>query len=206
MIPSSPLIIRLSVDQLPEIRRTKNLRETAKALRSKVSNGYYGEQELQKFWEMTENAGLILQTSNPELAERSGLGAKYFSSVSKDRRNPKLANMLKALTGIVETADERLADVERQKNTLELNEGWVDNPLNNNDELAEKIQSDLILLIRHLKMSNSLSEFEELDNNYRVSLINLLETTILLLKSPLIERSLISSTSKSLKKTSGKNR
>jgi len=89
-----------------EIQR---LRRAAADLRSKVSQGSYGDAELQSFWELTQSAGLILRISNPELGARAGLGDDFFMSVSRDQRRPKLANFLKALSAIIEVADERLA-------------------------------------------------------------------------------------------------
>ncbi len=91
----------------------RQLRTVAADLRSKVSHGSYGDSELQLFWRLTQSAGLTLKLSNPELSARAGLGHGFFMSVSRDRRSPKLVNFLKALTTIIEVADERLAAIER---------------------------------------------------------------------------------------------
>jgi hypothetical protein len=93
------------------------LRITAADLRSKVSQGSYADLELQLFWKLTESAGPTLHISNPELSMRAGLGDGFFLSVSRDRRRPKLVNFLKALTTIVEVADERLAAIESAGST-----------------------------------------------------------------------------------------
>ena len=204
MIPSSQFVARISANQLPNIEETNQLRVSAAALRSKVSKGAYDEDDLKVFWELVQTAGIVLRASNPEISERSGLGSEYFSSVARDRRRPKLVNMLKSLTGIVEIANERLADVERTNTSVEFLVGWISNPLRNDSKLADKLQADLVQLIEQLKASNSLSEIKEIDEHYKKSLIDLLETTISLLKAPLIERSLITDTGEILKKLAEK--
>lgn len=78
-----------------------------------MSSGSYGDRELKIFWKLAESAGLDLSISNPELGIRAGLGEKYFSSVVRDRRRPKLENFLRALTAIIEVADERLMDIDK---------------------------------------------------------------------------------------------
>jgi hypothetical protein len=106
---------RPSTLEADEIRR---LRATAADLRSKVSQGSYGDPELQLFWSLAQSAGLTLMISNPELSMRAGLGDGFFMSLSRDRRRPKLVNFLKAMTSIVEVADERLAALERANPSL----------------------------------------------------------------------------------------
>ena len=174
------------------------------ALRSRVSKGVYDDNDLEEFWVLVDSAGLNLRASNPELSERSGLGSRFFSSVVKDRRRPKLSNMQKALTGIIEIANERLADVDRTGMKSGPDVGWIENPLRQDNIMAEQIQNDLKLLIEQLKSSNVLSQIEEIDEHYRKSLINLLETTISVLRAPLIERSLIANTGESLRNLAAK--
>jgi hypothetical protein len=94
--------------QKSKIAEIKQLRDTAADLRSRVSKGSYDDEDLRQFWRLTEAAGTILRISNPDLGKIVGLGDGYFSSVSKDRRRPKFAHLLRALTAIVEVADERL--------------------------------------------------------------------------------------------------
>lgn len=91
-----------------DLQRVQRLRDEAADLRSLVSQGTYDDKELKEFWRLTQIAGMILLTSNPDLAARAGLGDSFFLSVSRDRRRPKLSNFLKALTAIIDTADERL--------------------------------------------------------------------------------------------------
>jgi hypothetical protein len=106
-------ILRLRPDQRSEAREASIIREDARALRSRVSHGSYGDDELGQFWGLCERAGLALWASSSELGDRAGLGSDFFSSVVRDRRRPKLTNFLKALTAIVEIADERLYEVDR---------------------------------------------------------------------------------------------
>src|SRR5206468_766212 len=71
--------------------------------------------ELQDFWKLMETAGRSLYIANSELADRAGLGTDYFVSVARDRRRPKIANFLKALTAIIDVSNERLSDVENTR-------------------------------------------------------------------------------------------
>jgi hypothetical protein len=64
---------------------------------------------------MAEVASSTLHIANPELAERAGLGANFFTTIVRDKRNPKFQNFFRALTVLIEVADERLADVERDR-------------------------------------------------------------------------------------------
>src|SRR5258708_4002056 len=86
------LKLRLRLDQTAEIEKVKQFLKAAEALRSRVSHGSYGDEDLVQFWRLAENAGVTLTMSNTELAERAGLGNGYFLSVVRDRRRPKLVN------------------------------------------------------------------------------------------------------------------
>lgn len=107
--------VRFRTDQRAQIREARKLRQDASDLRSLVSEGSYGNDELTAFYRLTENAGNILEMSNPELAGRAGLGSSFFSSVSRDGRRPKLTNFLRALTAIIDGANERLFDIDNTK-------------------------------------------------------------------------------------------
>jgi hypothetical protein len=63
------------------------------------------------FWGVIASAGIILRASNPELGSRVGLSGSFFSSVTRERRRPKLTSFLRALESVIEVADERLAQV-----------------------------------------------------------------------------------------------
>jgi hypothetical protein len=106
-------VIRLRPDQANEIEKAKQVRAAASELRDLVSIGQYGEVELRRFWQIVEAAQRNLMASSTQLAHRAGLGRQFFSSVARDRRSPKLPNFLKALTAIIDVADEHLHDVER---------------------------------------------------------------------------------------------
>jgi len=92
-----------------DIDDVRQLQEAAIDLRLRVSHGSCGEDELNRFWALVGNAGIVLLVSNPELSVRAGLGENFFASVVRDHRQPKLANFLRALGAIIEVADERLA-------------------------------------------------------------------------------------------------
>jgi len=103
---------RLRPEQKDEIEQAQRFRDAAANLRVQVSQGSYGDSELQQFWKLAGAAGVVLRVSNPELGNRAGLGDKFFLSVVRERRRPKLTSFLKALTAIVEVANERLFDIE----------------------------------------------------------------------------------------------
>jgi hypothetical protein len=108
-----PIIARLRPDQAKQIEIIRDFRDRAQALRTGASHGMYSDVEIEHFLRLCDTASISLYVSNHELAERAGLGDAYFSSISRDRRRPKLTNLLKALTVFVEVADERLFDVEQ---------------------------------------------------------------------------------------------
>lgn len=108
-------VARLLSEQADEIAEVRRLRSAAVDLRTRVSQGRYGDEELRDFWGLINSAGMTMWVSNPELGKRAGLGENYFASVVRDRRRPKLANFLKATTAIVEVADELLRDVDGSK-------------------------------------------------------------------------------------------
>jgi hypothetical protein len=103
---------RFRPDQSAQIREARKLRQDASDLRSLVSQGSYGNEELTAFYRLTNSAGNVLEMTNPELSGRVGLGPSFFSSVSRDGRRPKLANFLRALTAIIDVANERLFDID----------------------------------------------------------------------------------------------
>lgn len=103
---------RLHPGQLHLIAKVKKFRSEANELRTQVSAGSYGDAELGRFYRLANNARLILRASNPELAQRAGLGDSFFSTVIRDKRNPKLESFLRALTAMIDLADERLFDID----------------------------------------------------------------------------------------------
>jgi hypothetical protein len=138
----------------------RQLRDAAADLRSRVSQGSYGDSQLQVFWALTKSAGIILKISNPELGMRAGLGDGFFMSVSRERRRPKLVNFLKALTTIVEVADERLAAIE--KADLSLNRAAPGKDSGRDIRIKED-RDDLLNLARALSLM-ARYEIERLDN------------------------------------------
>ena len=95
-------------------------RKELAALRSVVSQGSYNTDDAGRFWRLAERANLVLHISNSELAERVGLGANFFATVVRDKRRPKLENFLRALTAMMDVANERLFEVENTPGTTAL--------------------------------------------------------------------------------------
>lgn len=110
---SSLPAVRLHSSQLHKIAKAKALRLNAQDLRILVSAGTYGEIERERFYKLVKASGAVLDISYPELARRAGLGENFFPTLVRDRRYPKLANFLRALTAIIDVADERLYDIDR---------------------------------------------------------------------------------------------
>ena len=114
-----PYTVRLRYDQAAEIEETRHLRNDAIILRTRVSLGSYNDEDHLIFSDLVARAGMALRASNPQLGNRVGLGGGFFSSVTRDGRRPKLTNFLKALTAIIEVADERLFDVDSKPTSIE---------------------------------------------------------------------------------------
>jgi hypothetical protein len=154
VLPEQGFPTRLHPHQLHLVAKAKALRSEANALRSQVSAGSYGDPERERFYKLAQNAGLILRISNPELAERAGLGSTFFSTLIRDRRYPKLANFLRALTAIIDVADERLSDIDREAATSGVLPGSA--------KISQRILQDRQQL---LTLAQSLSQlaWEEID-------------------------------------------
>jgi hypothetical protein len=105
----------LRPDQTSEIARVRELRKEATDLRARISAGFYNDQDVRRLWKIAEVASSTLHIANPELAERAGLGANFFTTLVRDKRRPKFQNFLRALTVLIEVANERLAHVERDQ-------------------------------------------------------------------------------------------
>src|SRR5688572_20257778 len=94
VVPDVSPSLRLRPEQQAEIAAVRQLRNAAVNLRTRVSQGSYGDNELGEFWKLAEEAGTTMLASNSELGQRAGLGDGFFTSVSRDRRRPKLTNFL----------------------------------------------------------------------------------------------------------------
>lgn len=209
-LPSSqPLLLstRLARSDISGIGKADTLRKRAKALKNRVSSGGYGQNDLEEFWSIISNTPNTLGVSSSQLSEASdGMTAHFFSSVVRDRRSPKLTNMLKALAAVVSIADERLADIdeERAKEAAQSETGWIANPIYLDREAIENAERSLRDIIEFLNRNNSLSNIHDVDEYWRSNLINTLETALALLKAPLIEKSIFRSSAEGLKKLSVK--
>jgi hypothetical protein len=156
-VPAPSLPMRLHPEQLHIAAKVKALRSDATDLRTHVSAGAYGETERERFYQLAQIAGVILHVSNPELAERAGLGDTFFSTLVRDRRYPKLESFLRALTAMIEVADELLYDIDRDPT--------AGGALPNLAKIGERIKQDHAnLLLLALSLSQmALDEIEKLD-------------------------------------------
>lgn len=112
-------VLRLRADQSDQIARVREFRREAESLRTTISSrGRYGSEEANRFWALARNASFTLTISNPELAERAGLGSGFFTSVARDKRKPKLENFIRALATVIEVANERLQEVDADNSRL----------------------------------------------------------------------------------------
>jgi hypothetical protein len=114
--------LRFRADQTTAVTKARELRAQAKELRERVSQGSYDTADLGAFWALVSQAGVTLVASNTELSGRADLGTDFFASVARDRRRPKLTNFLRALSAIIEMANERLLDVDTPSVSLDIRE------------------------------------------------------------------------------------
>jgi hypothetical protein len=192
--------VRLTALDKDRIEKTRSVREVATVLRDVVSRGSYTDDELQRFGELATSAGMRLQIANSELSERAGLGPNFFTTVGS--RRPRLHNMLKALNTLIDVANERLADVEADQNGAAI--GWITNPLLNDQQRLELLHQQLLDVVSYLKGANSFSDVPELDQHWRDTLIDILETILRMLRAPLVERSLLEKAGTMLKESAQK--
>jgi hypothetical protein len=95
------------------VRKAQQIRAAARELRDRVSRyGRYDDDDLAQFWHLVSTAGRDLGVANSHLGETGGLTPQFFASMARERRRPKLYNFLRALTAIVDTANERLTEVD----------------------------------------------------------------------------------------------
>jgi hypothetical protein len=155
--PAQILPKRLHPGQLHLVAKVKAFREEATDLRTKVSAGTYGDTERDRFYQLVDSLKVILHASKTELAERAGLGDSFFSTLLRDKRYPKLANFLRALTAMIEVADERLYDIDRDPT--------ASGALPTLAKISQRIRQDRPdLLILALSLSQmALDEIEKLD-------------------------------------------
>lgn len=177
----------------PRRRAAKALLDRTLALRAEVARGYYNDGQASQYWSILLEAPKTLKFATTELSERAGLGSDFFTSAVRDRRKPRLHNMLSALSSVIDAAQERLGDT---SDSSEVN--WSQNPLVHDEELLARLEDDLRKLILFVRAGNSLDDDQVLSELRRRQIINLLETTLNVLKSPLIEKSLLRETGTAL--------
>lgn len=200
MIEPPNLSVALRYSDPNSIERAQLIRSHVNQLLFVLENGSWDVSNYDEFWSLCKNAGVNLSASNPQLSERAGLAKSFFTTVASSRVRAKPDTIRKALKALLSIADERLYDVdlEKQKDTATSLQ-WQLNPHQKNIDIIESTQDLLLRLIEQLKHSNSLHEIPEIDNHFRRSTTELLETVVALLKAPLIERTLFERTAIALK-------
>ena len=108
----SSRVTSLQIMEQDKVAAIRQLREQAIDLRSEVSGGSYGYEELTRFYELVDAAESTLEIANSTLSERARLGSGFFATVARQGRSPKLQNFLRALTSIIEVSNERLGHVD----------------------------------------------------------------------------------------------
>ncbi|WP_135077390.1 hypothetical protein [Terasakiella sp. SH-1] len=181
----------------PEINK---LRLSAEKLMKEISSGSYNDRQLASFWEIVWVAPRTLGVTRQFIADQTALSTTFFTSKTHGYRKIKLTSFFRVLNTLVQISNDILGDLIDDATQKSGYAGWIPNPLKEDNQLANEIQNLLTQVIEQLKRSNSLSSIEELDTYYRHSLIELLETTITLLKAPLIETELVGNTGNTLKK------
>jgi hypothetical protein len=69
--PEPVMAARLHPTQLHLIAKVRKLRSEASELRTQVSAGSYGDDERERFYKLANSASMVLDISNPELAQRA---------------------------------------------------------------------------------------------------------------------------------------
>jgi hypothetical protein len=151
-------VTRFHRNQTREVAAVRRLRKEATDLRSRISHGSYELGEAERFWRLAENASSVLDIANSELAERAGLGDSFFTTLVRDRRRPKLANFLRALTALIDVADERLFDIDHSS-------GFPSASFPSNPAISLRIKEDHAELLSLARSLNQLArdEIEKLE-------------------------------------------
>lgn len=188
-----PLSSRLDPSDASAIAVARTMRTDAISLRTSIERGStVFESEFDDFRSIVKRAPSALQESAAALQDLAGVGSRYFSEVERYGQQRKRDHMLRVLDAIVDTADERLRDIEGH-----LVSRWVDTPYEL--DAARDLQNALTEIVRYLAASNSLSQVPELDGASRRHLIDLCETIITLLNGRKVELSLLSQCARALK-------
>lgn len=189
-----PISSRLNPADHHAISAARAMRSEAASFRHSIerANKIF-ESEFDKFRSIVERAPAALQESIDQLHRLAGVGSHYFSEVQRFGLERRRDHMCHVLDAIVDTANERLLDVEGdhvRKSTA--------NPYSLDS--ARDIQKDLTQIIEFLATTNSLAQIPELDDAWRLHLIALCKTAIVLLEAPIVELGLMEQCASSLKR------
>lgn len=189
-----PFSSRLSVSDARGIESARKIRNAAEELLGPLEAGKtLFESEIVVFRRLIKSAPTALGESASELQDIAGVGPRYFDDLHRRTVRPSSMHMVRVLRAIVETANERLLDVEGPHAAQ-----WVKNPFSPTS--IEGVHANLLSVVQYLRESNSLSQIPEIDEHWRQTLIRLCETTINVLRSPDVELSLLGKCGKELKR------
>jgi hypothetical protein len=188
-----PFSSRFKPDDHVAVGRARELRKRAVALLHSIEDtSALFESEKTQFLEIVKYAPSALGESAAQLQDLAGVGPRSFDDWLRYGRRPSRGSAMVVLTAIVDTANERLLDVEGP-----LASRWIDNPYTL--DTVRDLQGALSQIITYLATSNSISQVPELDDVSRRNLINLCKTIIALLESPRVELGLFERCARLLK-------
>lgn len=191
---TKPLSSRLDPADHHAIYAAKEMRREAAAFRRSIERAdRIFESEFEQFRDIVERAPDALRESVGQLNRLAGVGTHYFSEVQRFGLERRRDHMCHVLDAIVDTANERLLDVEGDHVRKSATNPY---PLDS----ARDIQKDLTQIVEFLATTNSLAQIPELDDVWRRHLIALCQTAILLLEAPIVEMGLMEQCASGLKK------
>ncbi len=189
-----PVSSRLDPSDHQAISAAKMMRAEASSFRRSIERAdRIFESEFETFRSIAERAPDALRESAEQLNRLAGVGSHYFSEVQRFGLERRRDHMCHVLDAIVDTANERLLDVEGDHVRKSVANPY---PLDS----ARDIQKNLAQIVEFLATSNSLAQIPELDDIWRQHLIALCKTAIVLLEAPIVELGLMEQCVSGLKK------
>lgn len=188
-----PFSSRLKRDDYQSIRRTRDLRAEAAALRASMEEAsHLFESDRTRFLDVLRRAPSAIGESAAQLQDLAGVGPRCFDDWLRYGRRPSRRRAIDVLTAIIDTANERLLDVEGTHVSR-----WVDNPYDLDS--ARDLRRGLEEIAEFLRTSNSIARVPELEDVTRRHLIDLCKTVIALLEGPKIELGILEQCAQALK-------
>ena len=143
-----------------------------------MGNPFEHEQEV--FRRLLKQAPSAVGESIAELQDLAGVNPRYFDDHVRDERRADKHCMIAVLTAIIDTADERLRDVEGDHVAR-----YIDNPYDLDS--SRDLQRNLTEIVDFLRTSNEISQIAELEEASREHLIKICQTVIHLLQGEQVE-------------------